>query len=267
MNCTFLNLIAIKAEVTRLQQYLFLVTHLAFSRVFAHRVGAAPLNRFEASQSVSLKWFSSFCSWLNLYYSRWKIVKSVFEFSNAESRCWHQASLLLPLPVLVSKLQSQVNFLILDFPSGLVPFKSVYDRAVGRCYELHCDKALCKPSLSVWLSVWLSLVSCCLCFPLFCFVSPQAIHRVAFPSPASVWIWGENALVVCPPGSRTVRLQDALSSWSYVCLSCCSDHGTGDKYFLADNLGNEWETLISQKHGSHEACGKSPLVATVLSKY
>lgn len=36
------KLIAIKAEVTRLQQYLFLVTHLAFSRVFAHRVDTAP---------------------------------------------------------------------------------------------------------------------------------------------------------------------------------------------------------------------------------
>lgn len=83
-------------------------------------------------------------------------------------------SLFLLLPVLVSKLQSQVNFLILNLPSRHVPFKSVYNQAVGRCYELHCDKALCKPSLSVWLSVCLSLVSSCLCFPLFCFFFPSA---------------------------------------------------------------------------------------------
>lgn len=52
--------------------------------------------------------------------------------------------------------------------------------------------------LSGYLSVCLwSLVACVF----LCFVfSPQPIHRVAFPSPASVWIWGEDALVVCPPG-------------------------------------------------------------------
>lgn len=33
-----------------------------------------------------------------------------------------------------------------------MPFRSVYNRVVGRCYELHCDKALCKPSLSIRLS-------------------------------------------------------------------------------------------------------------------
>lgn len=75
--------------------------------------------------------------------------------------------------VLFLKLQLQIHFLVCRH----MPFTSVYARAVGRCYELHCDKALCKPSLSVWLSVCLSLVCCGLYFPLFWF----------FPSAHSVY--------------------------------------------------------------------------------
>lgn len=189
---------------------MFLVTHLAFSRVFAHRVGAAPLNRFWSVQSVRLKWFSSFCSWLNLYYSRWKIVKLVFELSNAESRCWHQAPLFLLLPILISKLQLQFNFLILNLPSRHVPFKSVYNRAVGRCYELHCDKALCKPSLSVWL--W-SLVACVF----LCFVSSPFItlhFHLRLQSGFGVrmqWLF-----VFLGPG--LFWFQGVLSFWTYLCL-------------------------------------------------
>lgn len=177
MDCTFLNSVAIKAEVTRLQQCLFLVTQSVCtprwrspSTVFKH-----PKCQFEI--------FPSLCPWLNLYFSGWKTVKSIFRFSSAEPPGADARFSFSPPSTLSLKLRSQVHFLILNLPCRHVPFKSVYNRAVGRCYELHCDKALCKPSLSVWPSVCLSVSG--LSLPMFSFVlvfSPHPIQYTAFPS-------------------------------------------------------------------------------------
>lgn len=58
--------------------------------------------------------------------------------------------------------------------------------------------------LSGYLSVCLWFVVACifLCFGF----SLQPIQYIAFPSLASVRIWGKNALVVCTSGSRTVLI-------------------------------------------------------------
>lgn len=166
---------------------------------------------------------------------------------------------------LSSSLTPMLEYLTLNLPSGHMPFRSVYNRGVGCCYELHCDEALCKPSLSVRLSsvcLWFVVACVFLCYDSF--PSAHSAHCVSI-SGFRVSL-GKGCHSCVAPGPRTVLILRCAVMPCSICLSSSwSQHRR--QILLSRQPHNELKTLISQKHSSHEAFGKSPLIATVLSKY